>query len=283
MGCDRDDRGRGHRWREGRNLSEPSDHDHCAVPGRRADRHGRAHHERAHEQDARPVDPGRDRDRCGRHHRRRPRGQRAAGRLHARHRQLVEPRRLAGALSGVVESGERSRADRTAAGVVADDRRQGSAAGQRRQGADRLAQGQSGQGVGGERRRGQRRARLRPLFRREDRHQVPVRVLPRRRAGDAGHAGGNDRHHVRRGVADAGACHRRQDEGLRGDGAKALCGAARCADHGGDGHHRNGYFVLAWPVGAEGHAEGHRRQAQRRGGQGAGRSRPCRSASRRSA
>ena len=37
-------------------------------------------------------------------------------------------------------------------------------------------------------------------------HQVPVRVLPRRRAGDAGHAGRHDRHHVRRGVADAGAC-----------------------------------------------------------------------------
>ena len=40
-------------------------------------------------------------------------------------------------------------ADRSAAGVVADDRRPGIAAGQKRQGADRLAQGQSGQGLGG--------------------------------------------------------------------------------------------------------------------------------------
>ena len=62
--------------------------------------------------------------------------------------------------------------------------------------------------IGGECRRRLRRACLRTLFRREDRHQVPVRVLSRRRAGDAGHAGRHDRHHVRRGVADAGACHR---------------------------------------------------------------------------
>ena len=55
-------------------------------------------------------------------------------------------------------------------------------------------------------------------------------------------------------------------------GRQALRGPARGADHGGDRHHRNGYFVLARPVGAEGHAEGRHRQAQRRGGQGAGRS-----------
>ena len=45
---------------------------------------------------------------------------------------------------------------------------------------------------------GSRRACLRPLFRAEDRHQVPVRVLPRRRAGDAGHAGRHDRHRCAR-------------------------------------------------------------------------------------
>jgi tripartite-type tricarboxylate transporter receptor subunit TctC len=35
----------------------------------------------------------------------------------------------------------------------------------------------------------------------------------------------------------------RQDEGLRGDGTQALRGTARGADHGGDGHLRNGHIV----------------------------------------
>ncbi len=56
----------------------------------------------------------------------------------------------------------------------------------------------------------------------------------------------------------------RQDQGLRGDGPQALRRAARRADHGGDGHHRHGHFVLARDVGAEGHAQGDHRQAQRR-------------------
>ena len=92
--------------------------------------------------------------------------QRRAGRLHAQHRQLDEPCRLAGAIyPAVVRPGERSRADRAAQRHAADDRRQERAAGQGRQGADRLAQGQPGQGIGGDRRRRQRRARLRALLR----------------------------------------------------------------------------------------------------------------------
>jgi len=61
---------------------------------------------------------------------------------------------------------------------------------------------------------------LRALFRAADRHQAAIRVLSRRGACDAGHAGRHDRHHVRRGVADAGACDGAQDESLRRDGAE---------------------------------------------------------------
>ncbi len=79
---------------------------------------------------------------------------------------------------------QRPRTDRRAQHVCADDRRPHRAAGQRHQGADRLAEGQPRQGHGGERRRGLRRACLRPLLHGEDRHQVPVRAVSRRRAGD---------------------------------------------------------------------------------------------------
>ena len=157
------------------------------------------------------------------------------------------------------------------------------AAGQQRQGADRLAQGQARARDRSQRRRGLRRPCLRALLRAEDRDQAAIRVLSRRRAGDAGHAGRHHRHHVRRGVADAGACDGAQDESLRRDGADALRRAARGADHGGDGNLRHGHLVLARAVGAEGHAEGRRRQAQRRGRQGARRSGRAKARRRRSA
>ena len=55
-------------------------------------------------------------------------------------------------------------------------------------------------------------------------------------------------------------------------GRTRYAGAARCSDDGRSRHQRDGYFILARAVGAQGHAEGYRRQAQRRGGQGADRS-----------
>ena len=97
----------------------------------------------------------------------------------------------------------RLRAGVAAQRLAADDRRQERPPAERCQGADRLAQGQSGQGVGRDRRRRQRRACLHALLPAEDRHARPARALPRRRAGHAGSGRGPDRPVLRRGVADA--------------------------------------------------------------------------------
>ena len=104
-------------------------------------------------------------------------------------------------------------------------------AGEGSQGTDRLAQGQSGQGDGGNDRRRQRRAALLHLLPEQHRNQVPARAVSRRGAGDAGSARRADRPDLSRGRADAGALSQRQDQGLRGDGHDALVRGARCADH----------------------------------------------------
>ena len=147
---------------------------------------------------------------AGAHHRHRPRDRRGAGRLHRHRRQLVEPRRRRRALSGALAHRptiwSRSPGSPSSTLMIVGKHR---IAGQGPQGADRLAQGQSRQGDGRQRRRRQRRAHLRALFHGEDRHQLPVRAVSRRRAGDAGRcSSATDRPDVRRGVADAGACAR---------------------------------------------------------------------------
>ena len=207
-----------------------------------------------------------------RHHRRRPRGARAPdgytlcsaiGRATSARRALYPVRPW---------SGERSRADRarpvSSLMIVG---RNGLPAKNAKE-LIGLAQGQSGQGAsaaawapaaGG--------ARLRPLLRAEDRNQVPVRVLPRRRAGDAGHAGRNDRHHVRGGVPDFGACRAGKIKAFAVWAANATPACPTCRPW-------RRWAPPEWisrsgmPVGAEGHTEGCRRQAQWRGGEGAGRS-----------
>ena len=65
---------------------------------------------------------------------------------------------------------------------------------------------------------------------------------------------------------------RRQDEGLRGDVEEPLEAVARRSDDGRRRRDRHEHRVLARSVGAEGHAQGGRRQAQCRGGQGVRRS-----------
>ena len=141
-------------------------------------------------------------------------------------------------------------------------------AGEGPEGADRLAEGQSGQGD----------ARARPAsaaashvagvyFQNVDRHAAssscPIAAPVRRcRTWSPGRSTLMFDQAVE--LAAAGA--RRQDQGLCGDRQDAPRRRARHPDR------RRGrragllHVVLARAVGAEGHAEGHHRQAQRRGG-----------------
>ena len=78
-----------------------------------------------------------------------------------------------------VRSAEGSRADHPDRQRAASDRRQEEPAGRRSERADRLAQGQSRQGVGRHRRRRRYRPSHRHLVPEGDRHQIPVRALSR--------------------------------------------------------------------------------------------------------
>ena len=123
-----------------------------------------------------------------------------------------------------------------------------------------------GKATAGIDRRRQRHATLLHRFPEQHRHQVPARAVSRRGSDHAGPAGRADRPDVPGGRADAGALPRRQDQGLCGDGHDALVRGARRADHRRGGRAGSAHDVLVRPVGAGRHAEGHRRQAQRRGG-----------------
>ena len=134
-------------------LSGASDHHDRAVSGRRRHRHagplpgredaahsGSAHHHR--ERRGRRRQP-----------RRRPRRALARRRLHALDRHLDHAYADRRALRAVLRSVQGSRAGDPDRQRAALDRRQEGPAGGRSEGADRLAQGQSRQGVGGHRRR----------------------------------------------------------------------------------------------------------------------------------
>ena len=189
--------------RAGARLPISSDHDDRAVRRGRPDRHTRAHPERAHAGVARGDHRHRERDRRRVDHRGRPCRPGDTGRLHARARQLDQLRRVRRALPDVIRLAERFRAG-VAAHVRADvDRRQEYLAGKGRQGADRLAQGKSGQGIGRDRRRRQRGPCLRALLPGQDENPLPIRALSRRGPSDAGSGRRADRPDVRRGVTDA--------------------------------------------------------------------------------
>ena len=145
------------------------------------------------------------------------------------------------------------------------------AAGQRREGADRLAQGQQGDRRLGRRRRADRS--LRAVVPEADRHAIPVRALSRRRAAAPGPAGRPDRHRVRPGGELSRPGSQRPAQGLRGSVQAALVGGAGRADHGRGRRAGTARLVLARHVGAEGHAEGDHRQARRRLRRDAGRPR----------
>ena len=110
-------------------------------------------------------------------------------------------------------------------------------------------------------------------FQQTDRHQVPVRALSRRRARDAGPGLRPGRPHVRPGGERARPGAQRHRQGLCGDGQGALVArfptCRRIDEAGAPGLLRR---LLARAVGAQGHAQGDHRQAQRRGRAGARRS-----------
>ena len=148
------------------NLSEQVGDHHRAVRRRRAVRCAGAHHGRPHESDARPILRGGERHRRRRLDRCRPRGARGARRLH---HQLRAPRhacRQRRDLSAALRHADRPRAGRAAAEQSDGGGEQADAAGEEPQGADRVAQGQPGQGDRGNRRRRFRCAHRRRLSRR---------------------------------------------------------------------------------------------------------------------
>ena len=163
-------------------LSDPSDHHDRAVPRRRGDRHACPLSRRA---DA--ADPGADR-----HHREHRRRRRHAS---------ASAARCAPPADGYTLSIGTSTTHMLTGGLYAlpfdllkdlepimligseplADRRQEELAGGRSEGADRLAQGQSRQGVGGHRRRRRHRPARRNFVPEVDRNQIPVRAVSRQR------------------------------------------------------------------------------------------------------
>ena len=157
------------------------------VRGRRRRRFGRPHRRRGHARLARPAGGDRERIRRRRQHRGRSRRPRGAGRLHGELRQLGHPCGQRRALSAAIRPVERPRSGR-AGRIAADaDHRQEGRPGEGPARTDRLAQGQSRQGVGRERRREQRLAHRRHVLPEGIRDRAPARPLPRRIAGDPGY------------------------------------------------------------------------------------------------
>ncbi len=249
-----------HRRRAG--LSDASDHHDRAVPGRRRHRHAGALPGRA--------DAGRfwasrhHRERRGRRrqHRRRPRRALARRRLHALHRHLDHAYADRRALRAALRSVEGSRAGHRNRQRAAADRRQEGPAGGRSEGADRLAQGQSRQGVGGHRRRRRDRPSHRDFVPEGDRHEIPVRAVSRQCAGDAGSAGGTDRFHDRAGLELQVAGGGRQRQAVRHHRPGRGCRRRRIFRP----RTRRGCPASSprsgTALGAEGYAEGHHREAE---------------------
>ena len=189
----------GCRRRVGANLSVASDHLDRAVPGRRSAGHHRPHPGGADARFARPAGGGRERPRRGRQSRRRPPRPRRARRLHHRHRAVEHARRQSDHLQAALPRARRFRADCAPHQHAAADHRAQGLPGEGRQGADRLAQGQSRQGHRRDRRRRRRRAGVVDLFCRQGRHQAAIRAVQGRRTGRARDGCRPDRPHARPG------------------------------------------------------------------------------------
>ena len=111
-------------------------------------------------------------NRCRRHHRHRARRPLGAGWLHDHSRPLADARHQRRDLHAFVRSGERTRADIAGGGLSGVVHRKSRVADKGLGGADRLAEGQSRQGDGGNRRRRRRSGCCRDVFPEEHRHAL---------------------------------------------------------------------------------------------------------------
>ncbi len=118
---------------------------------------------------------------------------------------------------------------------------------------------------------------------RRHRHQLPARALPRHRPGRAGPDRQSDPDHDRPVLELPAACPRGQAQGLCRDRQAAHGGRTRYPDHGRSGLPRHRGRDLARPLGAQGHAARHHRQAERRSGRRPARTRRSGASSRISA
>ena len=137
----------------------------------------------------------------------------------------------------------------------------------------------SGQGVARHRRRRQPVAHRGGAAAEPHRHALPARAVSRHRAGRAGFGRRPDRHVDPRSGHVFAAASRRPHQGAGGDGEEPHRQRRRRADRGRGGFARPLHRAVAGDLGAEGHAEGDHRQAQRRGGDDAGRSGGARASS----
>ena len=135
---------------------------------------------------------------------------------------------------------------------------------ERPEGAGGLAEGEFREGHAGHGRPRQRFPCQRRLLPERDRRRASSSCRIAAPVRDAGPGGRPDRHDDRSGrqFVAASACRHRQ--GLRGDGQDAPRRRARYSDGGRGGRARSAHFDLACALGAQGHAEGHHRQTQRR-------------------
>ncbi len=259
------------RHRRGAELSvAPVDHDR-AVPRRRRHRHVGALPGGAHARFAGAAGGDRECRGCRGQPRRRACGALTRRRLHLEHRHLDHAYADGGPLYAAVRPHQRSRSDRTHRQRAAADRRPQEPAGAGPQGPDRLSEGQSRHCFGGGCGRRRHRPPHRHLVPEGDRHALSVRALSRQWARNAGSRGRADRLHDRAVLEFPGAGARRRHQALCDHGAAAARLGARRA------HRRRGRpprllrVAMVRAVGAEGHAQGHRHEAQCRHGGGLGR------------
>ncbi len=188
------------------------------------------------------------------------------------HRPLEHARRQRRDLSAHLRSPEGPRSGRAAAEQSAAHRCQEGRSCRQPERADRVGYGEPGQDFRRHRRRGKRVAYRRGLLPELHKDKAHIRSLSRRRAGDARPRRRNDRHHVRPVFQFPAAGARRQDQGLRGDGAEAARLGAPTFRRSTRRPAGLLHLGLARALGAARHAEGRGRETRRRGSR-----RACRS------
>ena len=196
--------------------------------------------------------------------RRRPRGARAGRRLHRPDRHLDHQHADRRALSAAVRPAD----DLEPVIQIASEPMmivgKKDLPAERSQGADRLAQGQPGQGLSRHARDRRHRPSRRARVPEGHRHELPVHPVSRQRPGAAGPGGGPDRSADRAGVEFLCPGQGRRDQGIRHHVGGARERRARHPDHRGGRHAGFPGRAVVRPVGAEGYAEGHRRASSTR-------------------